>query len=129
MVLFFEELKETPFNFFDKIADCMDADYAREKIDTSPKHQSYSEKQLKVVQKASKKFLIREINYSDIYLVSKLQRLMKMIPRYLVMYAANLIPSQFISDQPLIPEVELERVREFYEEDWQKCKQYAQKHN
>jgi hypothetical protein len=126
LVLLFDELKENPYGFFDKIAGVMDASYDRAEIDTSPRHQSYNEKQLKVVKKASEKFLIRGINYSDIYWVSKIQRLIKMIPRYLVLYSAFLIPDSFVSDQPLIPEEELERVREFYEEDWEKCKQYAQ---
>jgi hypothetical protein len=125
LVLFFEELKEDSFAYFDRFADYMDADYNKKDINTNPKHKAYSDKQLKVIKEATKKGLKSEIDYSDIYLVRKVQRLIKMIPRYLVLYSALLMPDSWIRDNPLVPADHLKRVKEFYKKDWNKCKEYA----
>lgn len=129
LVVFFEDLKKDVFAFIDQFADYMEADYDPQQIDTTPKHKSYNEKQLKVIRKLDQTVFNSEVDYSDVYLIRKLQRWKKMLPRYFVLYSSLLIPEHWIDEQPLIPDEELQRVREFYAEDWKKCREYAAKNN
>jgi len=129
LVLFFNDLKKNTWNYIDKFAKYMNASYNKGDINTRIKHKSYNTKQLKIIQKFNQKFMPQGPNYSDIYFIRKIQRWLRMIPRYIVLYSAIFIPDNFVSDKPLIPPSKLQRVREKYSEDWEKCKKYAQANN
>ena len=129
LVLFYRDFKDDNFAYFDKFAHYMDVYYNKDEIDTTPKHKSYNEKQLKVIRKFRKKIFKKETNYSDIYTIRKIQRWLRMIPRYLILYSALLIPETWIGSEPLIPREQLQEVDEFYKDDWEKCLEYAQANN
>lgn len=129
LVLFYEELKKDMWAYFDEFANYMGATYDRQDIDTRAKHKSYSIKQLKIIQTFNQKFMPHGPDYSENYYIRKIQRWLRMIPRYLVLYAARLIPEKMVSDDPLIPEHRLEQIAKDYQEDWKKCREYARKNN
>ncbi len=117
------------WDYFDKFANYMGATYDRQDIDTRVKHKSYSIKQLKIIQNFNLKFMPHGPDYSKNYYIRKIQRWLRMIPRYIVLYAARLVPENMVSDEPLIPQHRLNQIAEDYQEDWEKCREYARKNN
>jgi hypothetical protein len=49
-----------------------------------------------------------------------------MLASYAVLYPSKLLPKRFVDPAPLIPPEELEKVRDFFAEDWAKVKAYAE---
>ncbi len=126
-VLLYDELRADPVRFLHKFAVYMGADFYLDSIDFSPKHTSYEEKQLKVMQLLGYRLGVRLIKYDDENRLHRFfQRLGQMIPRYLILYLAWMVPGVFLNNEPLIPESELEQIRNFYAEDWKQTQQYAE---
>ena len=124
LVLFHDELVNNPHIFIEKICAFIGVDYDIESINLKRKHTSYSEKQLKVRRQLSAKKSRSQSVLSKKYWVRRIQVFMRMPERYLSLFVANLIPSKWISDEPLISKESVRKVRAFYEEDWQKCQEY-----
>ncbi|MCF7885842.1 MAG: sulfotransferase domain-containing protein [Candidatus Marinimicrobia bacterium] len=129
LVLFFKDLKKDSWGYIDKFANYMNATYSKQNINTKPKHKSYNTKQLKIIKKFNQKFMPQGPDYSDNYYIMKIQRWMRMIPRYIVLYSAPLIPNKFVDDQPLIAPEKLQKIEKNYREDWRKCVEYARQNN
>ncbi|MCF8303610.1 MAG: hypothetical protein K9I94_10085 [Bacteroidales bacterium] len=125
LVLIHDDLKKDPFAFFDRISKYLGVTYNKEDIELNPKHKSYSEKQLKIIRKFGKKYFRQQVKPSEKFYIRQLQRYYKMLFRYLVLYTAALMPKSWAGEDPLIPEEQLERVRKFYEKDWEQCLEYA----
>ena len=130
LVLFHNNLKEKPHTYFRKIADFVGADYQKKDINLKPLHKSYNKKQLKAM-KAAGKFLFKNknFNYSNNYIIKKIQRYAYMLPRYFILYSSLLVPESWLNNKALIKDRELEKVRNYYHDDWQKCKQFATRYN
>jgi hypothetical protein len=125
LVLFYHDLREDPYLFLEKISKFLGTTFDKESIDLSPKHRSFNEKQLKIIRKFSRFLFSQDFEYSEKYWISKIQRLFRMIPRYFILFTSLLVPGFLVEESPLIPKKELEKVREYYEEDWIKCLEYA----
>ncbi len=126
LVLIYEEFKNEPMKFLKKISLFLGAEFNAGKLDFSPKHKSYEEKQLKLMQKLAPRFGVGLIKYDDNNRLKRFfQRLGQMIPRYAILYGAFLVPDKFLPAEPLIPKNELDEIRNFYGDDWQKTLQYA----
>lgn len=126
LVLFHQKLHADPHAFMDTFAEFIGASYDRDAVNLAPKHRAFNDRQLKFIRKRSRSLFSQDFEYSDKYWVSKFQRLFRMIPRYFILYSSALVPDRFVEDEPLIPPEELERVREFFMEDWEKCIAYAE---
>ncbi|MDX1666411.1 MAG: hypothetical protein R3350_04255 [Saprospiraceae bacterium] len=124
MVLFYEDLREDPYAFFDKIAETVGATYRRSDIDLDKKHSSYNRKQLKAIQRVSRTIDIEKRDL-DNWLLHKLRLLYISAIRYSVLYLAPLLPAAAFDDSPLIPPEKLSQIREQYTDDWQKCQAFA----
>ena len=125
LILFYSDLRKDPYLFLEKIARFIGADFDKKSIDLSPKHRSFNEKQLKIIRKFSRFLFSQDFEYSDKYWVSKIQRLFRMIPRYFILFVSLAAPNFLVPKPPLIAEKELEKVRKHYEDDWNKCLEYA----
>ena len=125
LVLFHDELVSSPRTFIEKICAFIGADYDIESISLNRKHISYSEKQLKVRRQLNAKKSRSHSASAKIFWIRRIQILIRMPERYLSLYAANLIPSKWLSDEPLISKESMRKVRAFYEEDWKKCEEYS----
>ncbi|MBD3414015.1 MAG: hypothetical protein GF421_06265 [Candidatus Aminicenantes bacterium] len=125
LVLFYHELREDPYLFLEKISNFLGASFDKESVDLTPKHRAFNEKQLKVIRKFSRSLFSQDFQYSEKYWLSKIQRFLRMIPRYLILFSSLLVPDSFVESSPLIAEEELKKVRESFEEDWNKCLEYA----
>lgn len=125
LVLFHSELVKDPHSFIEKICAFTGATYDKESINLKRKHASYSEKQLKVRRQLNANTIKVQFPYSKTYWVKKIQRYGRMPRRYLSLYIAFLVPSKWMSDEPLIAKESMQRVRAHFEEDWLKCKAYS----
>lgn len=121
LVLFYDELRENPFKFLDKIAKFTGASYDKNKIPLKRTHASYSEKQLKVIYKVAKLIDIKPH-------ASILKRYLLIYPiRYPILYITKYLPNSLIPRLNIFPsEKRLKEIREFYKEDWEKCRKYAE---
>ncbi|HKL37264.1 MAG TPA: hypothetical protein VJ876_00115 [Bacteroidales bacterium] len=129
LVLFYDELKKDPRAFFDRIADFMGATYDPDRIVINPSHKSYSEKQLKILQKVARVLFPREWKGSRNKTVHYIRFRSRWLLLHLFLYAARLMPKSWAGDESLIPPEELERVREFYAEDWRRCQEFAEEYS
>jgi len=125
LVLFYRNLRNNPHSFLERMTEFLGVSFDKETIDLSPKHRAFNEKQLKIIRKFSRFLFSQDFEYSEKYWLSKIQRLFRMIPRYFILFASLLIPDFLVESSPLIPEEDLEEVRNYYEEDWKKCLEYA----
>lgn len=123
LILWHGELKKDPWTFFDRIARYTGTTYNRNQIVVNPSHKSYSEKQLKILQrfmsslfpcgwKGSKNRVKHYIRFRSRWLLL-----------HLVLYVAAVLPKSLAGEDPLIPPEQLERVKKFFEEDWEKCEE------
>lgn len=127
LVLFHDDLKEAPHEFFDRIAHFIGATYDKKDISLAAIHKSYNKTQLKVIQKFSQYFFKKEPVWSDNLIINWFQRRSRLLACYLILYPALLVPRSWVNKEPLIREESLKQIREVFEADWQKCLNYAQK--
>lgn len=126
LVLFYDELREDPWSFFDKIARFSGATYEREQISLSKVHRSYNEKQLKVMRRlAARIFGTQPATFTQTPVLHWLQRRGRLLACYAILYPALLLPESWVSPEPLIPPEELKTVRDYFADDWQRCRDYA----
>ena len=127
-VMLYDELRHDPVRFLHKLALFMDTDFTLDSISFSPRHTSYAEKQLKVMQKFGRYLgvAIRPLP-EDKRVKRFFLRLWHMLPRYTVLHLAWIVPNFLLPNEPLTPGNYLEEIRRFYEEDWNETKKYAQK--
>ena len=127
LILFHDELKENPQQFVQKILDFTGVKDTYP-INYSPRHTSYSDKELKIRHWVNKHTIFKKIGVKNRKL-STLRRLYNKIVRYTTLYIARLIPEKMVSNKPLIAKEDLARIREFYKEDWEASKKYARDNN
>ncbi len=125
LVLFHEDLKKDAGAFLQRIADFTGSSFNPDHISLDSVHTSYSEKQLKVLQAFCRRFkkqLPRAYH-------NKVLHWLLYRPWWglfhLVMYAAVLVPDQWISKSPLISEKQMDEIDQRYQEDWDCVKRYA----
>lgn len=129
LILFHSDLVSNPEFFFDQIAAYTGSSYNMNVIDLAPKHTSYEEKQLKVMMKWGKNIFNQNRPHIENYYLRKLRLYRLMIARYSILYSAGLVPNSWLGEQPLINRHELDRVRDFYAEDWKEAVAYAKANN
>lgn len=130
LVLLYDELKQDPFAFLDKIALYTRTSYRREAIDTTSKHASYEEQQLNFLYWLNSRLpgkSQRQLSQRK-WLRQCQQQLIK-VPRFTLMKLAALAPEQWLPEKPLIEAAELETIRAAYQEDWEQCLAYVRANN
>lgn len=125
LVLFQEDLKHDPYGFFDKLAAYTGTCYDKGAISLDAVHKSYSDKQLKVVRKFSKYLFPASEKYSRKTLRGWLQWRRIQLTSYAIMYPARFLPDAWFDDVELIPQAQLDKIRQYFAEDWQQCRAYA----
>lgn len=119
LVLIYDEFKENPEKFLDKIAKFTGTNYDKSKISFKRRHSSYGEKELNLLYKLTKRIDLRPRGF--------LKKYFYVYPiRYLILYIGKYIPNFLISKKLSFPcKEELEKIRKFYEEDWNRCVSYS----
>lgn len=125
IVLIYEDLKTDPTKFIKDIATRLDVTIDIGKVDLSRKHTSYSEKQLKGIKALGRFINMGKTKQFNNTVLQFIWRLLRDGLRYLILYISALIPNAFFSEEPLMSPDELKAVKEFYEDDWNACLNYA----
>jgi len=125
IVLFYDNLRTDPNAFIDRLTKVMNVTINREELNLSRKHASYSEKQLKAVMFMGKYINLRKRRIFKNNFLHLLTRLYLSFVRYPTLFFAKCIPEKFYNREPLIPKVELEKIKDFYSDDWKKCLAYS----
>jgi hypothetical protein len=118
IVLIYDDLKQNPKKFIQSFSEIVGAQVNIDRVDFSRKHRSYSEKQLKVMQKCSRRFNLRKRRIFDSRLLHFFWKLYIGAIRYSILYIARLVPDHLLNDKPLIDPRRLEEVRIHYDQDW-----------
>lgn len=127
LVLLFDELKENPKKYIEKLLEFMNAKVDWKKIDLKPNHQAYNEHSLKFVRRISK----------HVYFEKKLEIHRKPLGftynflangfRYSLLYGANLIPKFVFDKEILVAKEDIESIRQYCQNDWDFVKSYVKK--
>lgn len=127
LVLLYDELRNSPEVFFEKIAIYTNTTYNLSAISLKPKHKSYSKKQLILVRRFARKMLRKfDEQWFD---RTKTGRRIRKIVTHLIMYFHWIVPKSKLYDEVLIEPEELEKIRKHFENDWQQCLTYIEKNN
>lgn len=127
IVLIYDDLRKEPKEFISMFAEIVGATVDIDSIDFSKKHTSYNEKQLKVIKRMGKRVNLRK---RRIFKNSALHLLWKIYfgaIRYSILYGAKVLPNSMISKEPLMDLKYLEKVKEYYKEDWEAVKAIAKR--
>jgi hypothetical protein len=129
LVLFHEDLKKDPHAFLGQIAAFAGPTYDPNAISLAPVHKSHSEKRLKMMRKYGHRFLPREQKYSANYVVHKLQWRWKQIKVHTLMALSAFFPDSHFDDIELIPQDQLDKIKEVFKDDYAQCKAWAAQNN
>lgn len=124
LIIFQDELKEKPYKVFDRICKYINATYEKDDIKLATIKRAYSNKQLYVVRSFNRIVKHNE----DLFkkgLVRTLHRKSRAFFIHLTATLAGFLPKSLIPAETLIPKRELERIKNFYKDDWEMCYEYA----
>ncbi len=125
LLLFYDELKQNPYNFFNKIADYTGTSFEDKSISLTSKHKSYSDKQLLFVRNITEKLKISDHYKFNDHKLSWFKYRKRWLVLHLALYLAKILPLNYKSE--LISVNSLNRYKEFFKEDWNKCLEYSNK--
>ena len=129
LVLFYDDLRNEPMSFIDIIAAHLNVTYDKKDIDLDRKHTSYSLKQLKAIQKTMKYLTIERKKISKSIIINYLYRLYIDAIRYSVLYGTKILPDSWFDDNPLIDNLTIHKIKEYYKEDWERSVKYVLENN
>ncbi len=127
IVLFYEDFSTDPDAFIDNLAALLDVTINPKDLNLKRKHTSYSEKQLKAILSAGKYINLKKRRVFKNSVLHLFWRFYLGSIRYTILYAANCLPEKYFRKEPLIPKDELEKVRKYYQNDWENCLAYSKK--
>ncbi len=130
LVLFYDELRKNPEQFIRQLADYTGAEVNMNKINLSPRHTSYNEKQLRVIYTLGKKVSMVKRKPSASKTINVFLNLGRNILRYTTLFFAPLIPNSWLSKDIFLPEPgQLAAVKKYFSKDWEECREYAKQNN
>lgn len=129
LVLTYDLLKADPGEFLARLTSFMGVTFDMSKHRRKPMHSSFSEKQLIVLRKWNRFFI-----YKPLQDAGPLRRKIHMKTHEFILHTvaffARFIPKGILSNKKFLSEtdrLELERIREYYADDWAFCMEYCQK--
>jgi len=137
IVLIFEDYIENPTAYIDAFCRALQCSIDQQALSSEPVHKSYSDKQLRLRRQFADRFANNSFNQkSPESSGAKHNRLIVFLKRRSLlwvsawfMFLVKFAPDSWISDEPLIEHIELNRVRDFYRDDWQACVDYVAQQN
>lgn len=124
LILFHQELRDHPEAFLNKILEYTGAGTSGN-ISFKPRHTSYSEKQL---------LFKRWVNHHTIFKErpgeeeSQPRKVGNKFLRYILLHLPLVIPFN-THQKELVPKSDKEKIRAYFEEDWEQCQAFAEQHN
>ena len=127
LVLFYEDLRSEPVTFIEKLARQLNVSIDIKNVNLDKKHSSYSEKQLKAMMSLGKYINMEKRRLFKNDFLNFFWRLYLGSIRYTTLFLAKFIPQSYFSSEPLINKSDLEKIREYYNKDWEQCIDYSKK--
>ncbi len=127
LVFLYEDLRANPKAFVQKLAELIHAEINLDAINFNPKHTSYNDQQLKAIYWLAQRINIRKRRVFKSEILHLFWRFFMSSIRYPTLFIAKYLPKSWFSKKDLIPKRELERIKEYYAEDWEACKRLAVK--
>jgi hypothetical protein len=127
IVLLYDDLKKDPNRFITAFAEIVNATVDLDSIDFSKKHTSYNEKQLKVIKSMGKYVNLKKRRVFENGALHLLWKIYFGAIRYSILYGAKLIPNGLTPKAPLMDPTYLDRVKDYFSEDWEAIKSIARK--
>lgn len=125
IVLFYDDMRNDDKAFVEDLAKRIGASIDFNTVNTSKKHTSYSEKQLKAMMAVGRFVNMKKRRIFKNGLLHLFWRLYLGSIRYSSLYVSKILPNKFFSSEPIVSKIELEKVRNFYASDWENVKAYA----
>lgn len=125
LYLLYSDLRVNPLKYLKRIADYVGVEFNAEEVDLKRRHTSYNENQLKAIQQTRKYINIDRKKPTKSLLLNFLHRISVDAVRYTVLYISKLAPASFFRSTPFIDLAEIERVKNFYLDDWNKATEYV----
>lgn len=127
LVYFHADFKADPGAFFEQLATAMGVSFDPESLDLRPFHASYADKQLRFMRKYGSAFFRAGRTLPRNPWLRWLKRRSEMLASYALLYSSILLPEDWVKDVELYPADQLQAIRDFYQDDWEACLQYAGK--
>ena len=129
LVILYDDLRKNPEGFIQSIVNYTGAELDLKRVNTSSKHASYREKQLRAIYGLSRWINLRKRRPFSAKWKNVILNLGKNLVRYSALWISRLLPSGMVSRADLFPSAEhLAAIRKAYEDDWQKCMEHVE-HN
>ncbi|MBT8113953.1 MAG: hypothetical protein KJP04_01140 [Arenicella sp.] len=133
LVLIFEDYLSDPDFYIDLLCAFLECDVDKSRLDQRPVHKSYTDKQLRLRRQLSDLFLSPQDDWrrmsarsiDDHNWTYKYKHRLLLWFTLIFMPLARVIPDSWLSDEPLIEDGALARVRDYYHDDWQACIDYV----
>jgi hypothetical protein len=125
IVLIYEDMQKDTLGFIKTLAERIGATIELNSVDTTRKHASYSEKQLKAMRWLSSKVDMRKRRMFQNNFINFFWKLGMGGFRYSFLFLAGLLPETMFGNEPLMDPVALSYVRELYASDWEACQKIA----
>lgn len=127
LILLYDELKKSPISYLEKIAKYVGEGLNKDNLDFRRVHSSYSTKQLKSLQLVMRHMKIARIKPYNNSLGNGLYRFKVDSIRYSVMYMSKIIPDVFFNNNPIVDYKEIQRVKQYYANDWDETMKYIKR--
>lgn len=126
MVLLYDDLRKDPRAFILRLVESMGVRIRMDKLNLSPRHKSYSEKQLMAVYRATERINLQKRRPFHKKWKNVVINLFTNAKRYVILYGALVFPGKIFTKEQVFPtEEQLRAIREHYNEDWEECLAYA----
>lgn len=125
IVMIYEDMRAKPEAFIRAMAAAMGAEPDFKRINLSPKHSSYSPKQLKAIQAMGRYINLRKRRPFRNSMAHLFFRLWLNGIRYSTLFIGKLLPASWLRPGPLIAPKELDEVKDACAADWQACQEVA----
>jgi hypothetical protein len=119
-VLFYEDFKRAPENFFTELANYLGVNCDPTSIDSRPANASYTEKQLRCLRAVARHCIPAHERPEQ-----KLQKWYTEVLRHSVLWTTRFVPIGLVHRQPLITERDAAQIDAYYADDWQRCLTFA----
>lgn len=125
LILFYDDLRKDPVSFIQKIVSYTGGKINMNRINLSPRHVSYNEKQLRVIYLLSGRINLKKWRPFSKKWQNVMVNLGTNALRYSILYLALILPEVWLRKVHIFPtDEQLAAIREFYNDDWEKCKSY-----
>ncbi len=129
LVLFFDQLVADPRGFVRTLADYVGASYEEAGISFRPSNRSYRDRQYRFLREVRRRWPAKRRDEPAPAALRWLRVRSRRLAWHVGVALGRVAPERILSSDPLLTEDQLARARDFYEEDWEACVDYALRHN